>query len=164
MPDLTPEQILIIALVGDLDPSTGDLPVVPTDGIVAQNMAALWDRHADKAAFSPALRAAYITRDACNLILTVLAPEVDTTPPIGGSVRLSQRVATYQARLKAAQDELVRLEGVLVYSSSVGRPVIGSITKVTPNGPVPFGAPDPSSPRYSGSPLYPASPKPWGRP
>lgn len=164
MVDLTPEQKLIIALVGDLDPANGDLPITPSDGIVAQNMAALWDRHADKAALNPALRAAYVTRDACNLILTILAPEVDTTPPIGGSVRLSQRVATYQARLAAAQNELERLEQVSVYSSSVGRPVVGLITRVTPNGPVPFGAPDPSSPRYSGSPLYPTTPKQWGRP
>ena len=168
MADPTPEQLLIIGLVGDLDPATGDLPITPSDGVVMQHIAALWDRHADKAVFSPALRAAYVERDACELILTVLAPEVDTSPPIGGSVRLSQRITTYQARYARAQAELERLEsltpGVAGSTVSTGVPVVGLITAVNPIGPPPWGTPDANDPGYGGSPYRRGREPHWGRP
>lgn len=156
MAALTAEQNLIIALVGDLDPVTGDVPITPDDGIVAQNIEALWERHENKAALSPALRAAYVQRDAINLVLTILAPEVDTTPPMGGSVRLQQRVATYQARLAAAQAELQRLEstpGIPGGLVAIGVPVVGLIARQTPYGPPPYGTPDPNAQVYGGSPV-----------
>jgi hypothetical protein len=157
MPTLTDRQQLLIDLVGDLDPVTGDLPLVPGDGIVHQRMADLWARYADKALFSPRLRELYVVRDACDLLLSIVTPEV-TVSAQGSNVALSDRVRNLAARRKDAQDEIIRIE--LGPDGGASRaPSIGPLVNVVPIPPPWPGAPDANSQRYSGSPYLRSRPR-----
>lgn len=158
MAELTALQQLIVDLVGDIDPVTGDVPAVPGDGIIHYHMAELWERYADKAAMSARLRELYVQRDACDLVLSVVAPEVNMSAP-GASISLSSRASTYLARRNACQQEIERVEsnaGLIAAETGVqtGRPVMVMISSVEPISPPSIfpGAPNANDPRYTGSP------------
>lgn len=154
--DLTAEQRLIRARVGDVDPNTG-LPVRgTTDGIVAWNLPALWNYYQDRAAIAPRLQSLYVERDCIDLLLAVWQDEVDTAVGQGAlSERLGQRTDHLLARRKTVLDEIVRIEA---RAGANRAPVVGLITKTAPvMAPVPGQwCPDPpsrdgNSPTWSGS-------------
>jgi hypothetical protein len=148
-------QARIVLLVGDVDPSTGDPPQPTASGILAQNIAALWDFHAMQDAVAPGLRSLYVERDAIDLVLTVLRGQVDTT--IGTlSVKQSQQMASLAARLKALDDRILKIEK----ASGAGVPVAATITRTAPVLPadaavIPTQI-DANDPRYRGDPYRPA--------
>lgn len=158
-------QLLIIQSVGDVDPTTGD-PLPPTtqggNGIIMQNIGRLWQQYTARAKASPKLRDLYVTRDAHDLVISVLEIRVNITAIDGTyKVDLHQRVETHLAMRASLQEEIDRIERVTLATSA---PMIGALTTVTPIPPPLPGdlpspntsyGPDANSPIYSGSPYWP---------
>jgi hypothetical protein len=123
----TSAQARIVLLVGDVDPATGNPPSPSSNGILATNIAAVWDYHAMQDAVAPGLRSLYVERDAIDLVLTVLRTQVDTT--IGTlSVKQSQQMASLGARLKALDERILKVEK----AAGGGVPVAATITRTAP--------------------------------
>jgi hypothetical protein len=147
-------QQLIVRRVGDIDPATGDLIdwSRAADGVIAQNMEALWNSHADKA-FIPRLREAYVERDAFSLVIAVLGQLVDQSVE-SVSIKLGDRVVHLMERRDKLQTEI---DTLFAASSKQRIPVAGPLLTTAPISapdfrPVnPYG-PDANDPSYGGSP------------
>jgi hypothetical protein len=152
-------QALLVLRVGDVDPETGD-PTTQTNGIVAANVALLWEAYADKAAVDPDLQELYARRDALEMVRGVLASQVDFSTE-NQSVKQSQRVQDYRDRSDAVTAEIQRLEAVAAAGGAGGGlPVVGQLTTSAPIGPPSALGPDANNVRYGGSPYRCPAPGP----
>jgi hypothetical protein len=148
-------QARIVLLVGDVDPATGDPPSPSSNGILAQNIATLWDYHAYQDAVAPGLRALYVEQDAINLVLTVLRAQVDMTIGSALSVKQSQQTASLTLRLKAIVEQIATIEK----RQGAGVPVAAAITRTAPITPADAAVIpqqiDANDPRYGGDAYRP---------
>lgn len=156
-------QRLIVLKVGDLDPATGDPPIVGGAGMIASNISTIWATRADKALIAPRLQELYSQRDALDMIIgTILRHQVDITqgdPSL--SVRQNQRVVAAQQQRKDLQTEIDKIETLAQAARG------GAVGQITQQEPVTVAdawnqemsesllSPDPGAPRYSGSPFEP---------
>lgn len=154
-------QALIIAQVGDIDPATMHPPVftppAASPGIIATNMAVLWERWASLDVVAPGLRELVVKRGAIELVIATLRDRaVDIGQPgTGLVVKEWERVQTLQEQLKEVNAQIKTL-----MQASTGR--AKGASEVLPNQwpipapvipePVAPGGPDANDTRYTGSP------------
>lgn len=120
-------QALIIATVGDVDPSTGEPPTAPSTGILAVNMPVLWDSYAAQETVAPGLQRLMAERHAYRLVLNVLRRQVDLKAG-SASLMLSQQA-------KVIVEELIILDNqiaVLLRQANAGSAAVGEISRTAP--------------------------------
>lgn len=158
-------QLLIVASVGDVDPTNGD-PVSPvatgSTGVIVRNIGRLWQKYADKALVDARLRDLYVSRDAHNLVMGVLEAQVSFSALDGSySVKLHERWQSHKEERDAVLTEIERIEASILASRP---PAIGALAATAPISPPLPGdrpqqsvyGPDANSPVYGGSPYWPS--------
>lgn len=130
-------------------------------GVLADNLAAVWDSFADKAGAGPRLQELYAKRRCIDLVLGALRSQVDfTTDGQDLSFKAHQRIDTLNTMRKDVQTEIARVEQ---FAIAAGGPAVGQITTVAPiTPPLPQPGPylDANDQRYSGSPYVPGRTSP----
>lgn len=156
-------QALVIAKVGDIDPTTL-APTTANTGVLAVNVPTLWAYYADKAATAPRLQALYTERDAIKLVLAKLRMLVDFNTGQALQMKQSQKAAALQAALTEIEGEIALVERQASAARRAGG-ATGVLTRTAPIPPptsapaTPYDAPspylDPNDSRYGGSPYWP---------
>ncbi len=134
-------QRLIILRIGD----TGD-------GVLAANIAAIWDSYADKAALYPRLQELYTQREGIDLVMAAARGQVDFGSALELTVKASQEFAhlvTMRATLDTQIAELERQ--ARANRRGVVAPLVTVAPESPPTGPEPFGPLDANDSRYAGS-------------
>jgi hypothetical protein len=132
---LSAAQTLIVAQVGD------EVTTAWPGGVLATNIAAVWDGYAD----SPTeLQKLYTRRDCIDLVLGVVRGQVDFQIANDHSRKQQQKAATLLSMRQACLDDIDRAITTL---GSAG--AVGAITKTAPVMPTPDQL-DPSARRYRG--------------
>lgn len=135
------QDLLLLGEVGD-----------ESDGRVAVNAAALWQRHAWRAGIHPDLQGLFAKRDAIELRLEAHVLEVDLATGAEEQVKLDEVTAHLHAMYANTMAEIVR---VLAASRGSRAPKIGAIAATEPVPPPDSVTPDAGSMDYSGSPYKP---------
>jgi hypothetical protein len=144
-------QARIVLIVGDVDPATGAPPDFPEDGLLALNIAALWDYHAAADGVFVGLRAMYVERDAIEAVLGVLRAQVDLKAG-SASLALSQKAKVLMERLVMLDSRIL----IVTRASGAGVAAVGQIAQTAPVMPadaavIPTTL-DANSPGFAGSP------------
>lgn len=126
------QQSLIIAQLGDYD------------GILAQNMAIVWEQHASR---TTQLRTLYVKRDCIDLLLASVRELVDFTGPNGVTLRSSQKADILNQMRKDCLADIERQERRIVRGTAGASGMIKTVAPVTADSP-----PDSNNPRYRGTP------------
>lgn len=137
---LSAEQTLIVLQVGD------EVTTAWPSGILAANIAAVWDSYAGA---SLELQKLYTRRDCIDLVLGVVRGQVDFQIANDHSRRQQQKAQTLLAMRQVCLDDIDRI----VLTQGAGG-AVGTITKTTPVAPD-AGQRDPSGRVYRGDPLLP---------
>jgi hypothetical protein len=140
----------ILTELGDIDPVTGNTPAAGRDGIVADQIDYLWERHAAKDLVAPELRELYVKAACIELILGVLDPRlVDTQDNAAGlGIKGSQVIASYERKLARIQDQIEKIER-LAMARHGGTIKLAQMANTQPKRPQ--YPPNPSSQRYGGT-------------
>lgn len=169
----TQVQALIIARVGDIDPATMHPPVftppAASPGIIATNMAVLWERYAAADVIAPGLRELIVERDAIKMVIATLRDRaVDIGQPgTGLVVKEFERIETLQQQLK---DVNTQITGLLAASGARAKGAADlilaqqPITSVDMANAVPLPLPDANDIRYGGNPYTDSQGTRWNAP
>lgn len=138
-------QALLILEIGDT-----------AGGVLAAQMATIWDSYADYASVSPRLQELYSKRRGIDLVLGSLREaSVDYQTESGLLQKLHQKIDTLEAMRERAQDEIDAVEKRALGARTPAAGALTTTTPVTPpTGPL-TGPLDASWPNYSGSPYWP---------
>lgn len=142
-------QTLLVLEVGD-----------NADRLLAANVAALWDRFADKALVSTRLRELYVKRSLIDLARGAIRDQIDYS--LGGAAAASfhahDRVETLEKMRANLYAELQQEERVARHTRPLA---LGTLTQTAPELPADGTAPpatlDANDPRFAGSPYWPLS-------
>lgn len=151
MSALTDQQIqaLIVLEVGDVV-----TPSAPS-GILATNIALIWQSFADKRQVWPRLQELYSKRRCLDIILGLRREQVDRSADTI-SERLSQMAGELERMRAACQKEIERVEAIArANRGGVVAAIVQTTIETPPTGQIVSDVIDANSPALAGDPYYP---------